>query len=102
MRDDGDSRELGLDGVGDADPDAWLWVRGVDYVGGWRAARDAADKLNSAFAAVGLSGEVRASAGTGAGGLGVVRLKVSPSGARRLAELLDLAARRVGRPRGTE
>ena len=88
MRDDDDSRELGLDGGGDADPDAWLWVRGVDYIGGWRAARDAADGLNSAFASVGLSGEVHASAGTGAGGLGVVRLTVSPDGARRLAEWL--------------
>ena len=60
--------ELGLD------PDEWLWVRGVDYLSGWRAGREQAQRLNAALAAAGIAREeLRAVAATGADGRGRVR-----------------------------
>ncbi|MEU7135233.1 hypothetical protein [Streptomyces sp. NPDC046261] len=57
------------------DPEAVVWVRGVDYLGGWREAQDAAAELSEALAAVGVntSGLV-ATAQTRVDGSGVVRL----------------------------
>ena len=76
----------------DLDPDEWLWLPGVDYVTGWQEARGAAETLNLALFAVGLErDQARATAGTGADGRGVVRLKATPYWACRLAKLLALA-----------
>ena len=76
----------------DLDPDEWLWLPGVDYVAGWQEARGAAETLNLALFAVGLErDQARAVAGTRADGQGVVRLKATPYGACRLAQLLARA-----------
>ncbi|MGW2627853.1 hypothetical protein ACWC2K_00735 [Streptomyces chattanoogensis] len=86
MRDDGD----GLMGeLNDVDPDAWVWSADVDYVSGWRMARESADRLNSALRAAGLDlSTVQAVANTDAGGRGVVRLKATLRAADQLADLL--------------
>ena len=76
----------------DLDPDAWLWLPGVDYVAGWQKARGAAGTLNLALFAVGLDvDQARATADTRADGQGVVRLKATEYGTFRLAQLLALA-----------
>jgi hypothetical protein len=92
-----DQEPVGRDGdddafdLGDADPDAWLWVRGVDCTRGWREAKNAADALNGTLRRLGVGeGEVRAVARTHADGRGVVRVHGSPEGVRRLTGLLAL------------
>lgn len=57
------------------DPDAVIWVPGVDYVRGWREAREAAAELTDVLgnAAVDLQGAT-ATAQTRTDGSGVVRL----------------------------
>ncbi|MFF3845646.1 hypothetical protein [Streptomyces sp. NPDC002328] len=70
--------------------DFGLWVPGVDYLAGWREAREAADRLNRAFLGVGLElSEARAVAATDDAGRGVVRLVGLPRAAVQLAELLE-------------
>ncbi len=71
------------------DPDAVVWVRGVDYVGGWRDARDAAEELSKALAAAGVTtdGPV-ATAQAGADGSGVVRLVWPVDTVRAVTELV--------------
>ncbi|GAA2751088.1 hypothetical protein [Kitasatospora cinereorecta] len=86
--DDGLGEEL----AGDLDPDAWVWLPGVDYAAGWREARDAAEGLNEILAACGVDRRhLRAVADTDAQGRGWVLLVGVPSGWDRLAELLWLA-----------
>ncbi|GCB48559.1 hypothetical protein [Streptomyces sp. NL15-2K] len=81
----------GLDDVAGAD--FGLWVPDVDYMAGWREARESADRLNRAFlgAGFGLS-ELRAVASTNEGGRGVVRLAGWPDAVDRLAGLLEALA----------
>ncbi|QDN87730.1 MULTISPECIES: hypothetical protein [unclassified Streptomyces] len=78
------------DGLGVAGADCGLWVPGVDYMSGWRGAREAADRLNRALLGVGLElSQVRAVASTDERGLGVVRMAGWPDVVERLAELLE-------------
>ncbi|MDH2391920.1 hypothetical protein QCN29_24700 [Streptomyces sp. HNM0663] len=84
----------GLDALG---LESVLWVPGVDYVGGWREARESADRLNRALLAAGLElSEARAVADTAVDGRGVVRLTGWPDAVDRVAGLLELAAQEQG------
>ncbi|MCF3172378.1 hypothetical protein IPZ61_03430 [Streptomyces sioyaensis] len=86
MRDDGDGLMGDLNDVG---PDTWMWSPGVDYLSGWRQAREAASRLSGVLRAAGLdSSTVRAVPNVGADGRGVVRLTVSLPAADELADLL--------------
>ncbi|WP_432156544.1 hypothetical protein [Streptomyces sp. bgisy153] len=81
------------EGLDVAGADFGLWVRGVDYMPGWRAAREAADQLN--FVILGAEfepSELRAVPATTDDGQGLVRLIGSPAAAVRLAGLLERAA----------
>lgn len=80
-----------LSGV-EFDPDALLWVRGVDYVAGWRDARGAIVELETALAAVGIETEGPGTAQTRGDGSGVVRLLWSPATVRTVAQLLRKAS----------
>ncbi|MGW2424457.1 hypothetical protein ACWC0C_35345 [Streptomyces sp. NPDC001709] len=72
-----------------AGEDFGLWVRGVDYMGGWRDAREAADEVNLAILGSGFEpSELRAVAATDDNGRGVVRLVGQPGAVIRLAGLL--------------
>ncbi|MBB5109051.1 hypothetical protein [Streptomyces spectabilis] len=80
------------DGLGIVDGDFGMWVPGVDYLAGWREAREVADRLNRAFLGAGFElSEVRCVASTDEGGRGLVRLAGSPSAVARLAGLLESA-----------
>lgn len=75
-------------------PDDVMWVRGVDYVAGWRDAADAggelADALESAgFDTAGLEWQAR----TNAEGAGSVRPVLSTEAARDVAALVRAVAR---------
>lgn len=75
------------------DPDAVVWSRGVDYLGGWREARDAAAELSDVLAAVGVDAEgASATAQTRADGSGVVRLVWSAATVRAVARLVREAS----------
>ncbi|KAB1140508.1 hypothetical protein F7R91_36035 [Streptomyces luteolifulvus] len=82
------------DGLDDAaDVGSGLWVRGVDYMAGWRVAREAADQLNFALLVAEFEpSELRAVAATNDDGHGVVRLVGLPGAAVRLAGLLERLA----------
>ena len=78
------------DGLNVMGEDFGLWVPGVDYMSGWRAAREVADHLNAALLGVGLEPqEVRAVASAGDDGCGMVRLVGLPGAMDRLAGLLE-------------
>ncbi|MFF8353092.1 hypothetical protein ACF063_06545 [Streptomyces chartreusis] len=78
------------DGLDVPNADSVLWVPGVDYIAGWREAREAADCLNRALLSVGLElSVVRAVASTTEEGRGVVRLTGWPDAVERLARLLE-------------
>lgn len=78
------------------DPEAVLWVRGVDYVAGWRDATPAAAELGDALTAVGVdTAGARLRAGAAADGSGVVRLELSAATAREVAMLARVAAARL-------
>ncbi|MEU0649335.1 hypothetical protein [Streptomyces umbrinus] len=78
------------DGLDVAGADCGLWVPGVDYVAGWRDAREAADRLNRALLGAGVElSEVRAVASTNEEGCGVVRVTGWPDAVDRLAGLLE-------------
>ncbi|WP_282702727.1 hypothetical protein [Streptomyces sp. CC219B] len=78
------------DGLDAASVDSGLWVRGVDYMAGWREARAAADRLNRALLGAGFELSVlRATASTNEDGRGVVRLAGWPGAVDRLAQLLE-------------
>ncbi|MGC0311960.1 hypothetical protein QBC98_000405 [Kitasatospora acidiphila] len=75
------------------DPEAWLWLAGVDYVSGWRVARNAAADVNALLAQCGVEpAQLRAVAATDAQGHGFVKLVGLPQGWLRLEELLQIAA----------
>ncbi|MFF2660640.1 hypothetical protein ACFVUH_25170 [Kitasatospora sp. NPDC058032] len=73
-------------------------VEGVDYEAAWLEARAAAVHLNSVLAALGLQGDdqVKAQAGWSDDGHGVVFLRGTLSGARKLGATLDRMATRDG------
>ncbi|WP_327136665.1 hypothetical protein OG585_07435 [Streptomyces sp. NBC_01340] len=78
------------DGLDVEGADCGLWVSGVDYVAGWRGAREAADRLNRALLGAGFElSRVRAVASTDERGLGVVRVAGWPDVVERLAVLLE-------------
>ncbi|MFI1431648.1 hypothetical protein [Streptomyces lydicus] len=84
-----------MDRPGDAefDPDAVLWVRGVDYMAGWRDATRAAAELSDALTAADVDETaVKLRAGTTTDGSGLVRLELSPATAREVAKLVRVAA----------
>ncbi|MFB7631719.1 hypothetical protein ACFC0M_12320 [Streptomyces sp. NPDC056149] len=75
------------------DPDALLWVRGVDYLAGWREAARVAAELGDVLAAVGVDLEgAKLQASTTADGSGVVRLELPAATAREIAKLARAAA----------
>ncbi|MEU8974705.1 hypothetical protein AB0D11_36530 [Streptomyces monashensis] len=81
------------DGLDVPGADFGLWAPGVDYMAGWRKARDAADRLNRALLGVGFElSVVRAVASTDEDGRGVVRLAGWPDAAERLAQFLETHA----------
>ncbi|WRZ28213.1 hypothetical protein OG931_10855 [Streptomyces phaeochromogenes] len=81
------------DGLDVAGADYGLWVPGVDYVAGWRDAREAADRLNRALLGAELElSDVRAVASTNEEGRGVVRIAGWPGAVERLAGLLEVLA----------
>ncbi|MFI9646137.1 hypothetical protein ACIHAA_07555 [Streptomyces sp. NPDC052040] len=78
------------DGLDVPGADAGLWVPGVDYIAGWREARETADRLNRALLGLGCElSTVRAVASTNEDGRGVVRLVGWPDALDRLAGLLE-------------
>ncbi|WP_329404499.1 hypothetical protein [Streptomyces melanogenes] len=92
---EGEGLYNGLDAV---EAEGGLWSPGVDYLAGWREAREAADRLNRVLLAAGFElSELRASATTTGDGHGVVRLAGWPTVVERLARRLELA---VGNPDG--
>ncbi|MGW3105985.1 hypothetical protein [Streptomyces sp. NPDC001100] len=81
------------DGLDVAGSDFGFWVAGVDYIAGWREAREAADRLNRALLGAGFElSAVRAVASTNEDGRGVVRLAGWPGAVNRLAGLLEALA----------
>ncbi|WP_432179647.1 hypothetical protein [Streptomyces sp. NBC_00063] len=67
-----------------------LWVSGVDYIAGWRVARDAADRLNRALLGAGFElSQVRVAASTDESGRGVVRVAGRLDAVDRLSGLLE-------------
>lgn len=81
------------DGLDVPGADSGLWVSGVDYIAGWREAREVADRLNRALLSVGFElSAVRAVASTSEGGRGVVRLTGWPDAVDRLAQVLESLA----------
>ncbi|MFF3931552.1 hypothetical protein [Streptomyces hirsutus] len=73
--------------------DHGLWVPGIDYVAGWREAREVADRLNRALLNAGFElSAVRAVASTCEDGRGLVRLTGWPDAVERLAGLLEVLA----------
>lgn len=74
---------------GELDPDGWLWVRGVDYVAGWRDATNAAADLTDALSSVGIdTTELAPRADTDADGSGILHLRLPALAAQEVARLL--------------
>lgn len=79
------------------DPDAIVWVRGVDYLAGWREATNAGAALVDALEASGVDvSEVRLHADAGPDGAGRVRLVLTARDVRQVAALMRSAASRWG------
>ncbi|MFJ2264253.1 hypothetical protein ACIOKD_39265 [Streptomyces sp. NPDC087844] len=79
------SDELDVEGA-----DCGSWVPGVDYLAGWRDAREAADRLNRALLSSSFElSDVRAVASTNGDGHSVVRVAGRPDAVERLAGLLE-------------
>jgi hypothetical protein len=77
------------------DPDGWMWARGVDYVAGWRSAKDAAAELAAAMAEAGIdTSGMTSRADTAADGSGILRLSLPADAARALAEVARAEALR--------
>ncbi|MFC8826761.1 hypothetical protein ACFT9I_15615 [Streptomyces sp. NPDC057137] len=82
----------------DLDPDAVLWVRGVNYLAGWRDASQALAELTDVLPSAGIDttgAQLRAS--TGADGSGQVRLELTPSATREIALPARVATARLRR-----
>ncbi|MGW3914482.1 hypothetical protein ACWEBX_23590 [Streptomyces sp. NPDC005070] len=78
------------DGLDIEGADCGLWVPGVDYIAGWRAARDAADRLNRALLGAGFElSQVRAVASTDESGRGVVRVAGRLDSVDRLSGFIE-------------
>ncbi|MER7704654.1 hypothetical protein ABTX81_17395 [Kitasatospora sp. NPDC097605] len=79
-------------------------VAGVDYEAAWLEARAAARHLNAVLAALGLQGDdqVKAQAGWSDDGHGVVFLRGTLSGARKLGVALDRMVTRDGAGNGDD
>ncbi|NUK48832.1 hypothetical protein HRW14_00610 [Streptomyces lunaelactis] len=76
------------------DPDDVAWVRGVDYVAGWRDAADAGGELAAALTSAGFdTTELEWQARTSADGAGGVRLVLSAAAAHDMAALVRAVAR---------
>ncbi|MFF3323191.1 hypothetical protein [Streptomyces sp. NPDC002889] len=76
------------------DPDEVVWVRGVDYVAGWRDATDAGGELADALAAAGFdTAGLEWQAKANADGSGAVRLVISAAAAHDVAALVRAVAR---------
>ncbi|NUK07192.1 hypothetical protein HRW18_04020 [Streptomyces lunaelactis] len=76
------------------DPDDVVWVRGVDYVAGWRDATDAGTELADALAAAGFDTTVLEwRARTNGDGSGAVRLVLSAAAAHDVSALMRAVAR---------
>jgi hypothetical protein len=79
---------------GELDPDGWLWVRGVDYVAGWRDATNAAADLTDALSSAGIdTAELATRADTDADGSGVLHLRLPALVAQEVARLLRATER---------
>lgn len=89
---------VGGSGAGELAPDTvGAWVRGVDYVAGWREATEAVVELTEALAAAGVAeAAVRMRAGAQEDGSGVVRLELAVSAAREVTKLARMAGVRLG------
>ncbi|MFE1765780.1 hypothetical protein ACFW81_16400 [Streptomyces angustmyceticus] len=73
------------------EPDGWLWVRGVDYVAGWRSAVDAATELKGAMDEAGIDTTgVMSTASTTTDGSGVLQLSLPVEAALALATEVEL------------
>ncbi len=89
---DGDD-DFGAELAANLDPDSWVWLPGVDYAAGWRAARRTADEVNSLLAACGVDrSQLRAIADTDAEGRALVHLEGAIDGWTSLQELLSKVA----------
>nr|WP_203660810.1 hypothetical protein [Streptomyces sp. SID14446] len=78
------------DGLDIEGADCSLWVSDVDYIAGWRTAREAADRLNRALLGVGVElSQVRAVASTDESGRGIVRMAGQLDAVDRLSGLLE-------------
>src|SRR5690349_8356988 len=87
---DGDD-DFGAELAASLDPDTWVWLPGVDYAAGWRAARHVADELNALLAACGVDRlKLHAIADTDVQGGPLVRLEGILEGWMSLKELLCL------------
>lgn len=81
-----------------ADLEAGIWVRGVDYLSGWRDARKATAELGDALSLVGVeTAALRLRAASDTDGSGMVRLELSAASAREVAMLARVTAARLGR-----
>ncbi|MFE3248451.1 hypothetical protein [Streptomyces sp. NPDC059209] len=79
----------------DLDPDAVLWVRGVNYLAGWRDASQALTELTDALTAAGINtSDAQLRANASADGSGVLRVELAPETAREIAMLARVAAAR--------
>ncbi|MFF3245776.1 hypothetical protein ACFYWY_19010 [Streptomyces sp. NPDC002870] len=76
------------------DPDDVMWVRGVDYVAGWRDAADVGAELAAALESAGFdTAGLKWRAGTNVDGAGMVRLVLSAAAAHDVAALVRAVAR---------
>ncbi|MFD8337853.1 hypothetical protein ACFV42_35080 [Streptomyces solisilvae] len=81
-----------------ADLEAGIWVRGVDYLSGWRDARKATAELGDALSLVGVeTAGLRLPAASDTDGSGMVRLELSAASAREVAMLARVTAARLDR-----
>ncbi|MGW4880086.1 hypothetical protein ACWEPI_26400 [Streptomyces sp. NPDC004262] len=81
------------DGLDVPGADFGFWTPGVDYIAGWREARESADRLNRVLLSVGFElSVVRAVASTNEDGQGIVRVAGWPGAVDRLAALLEARA----------
>ncbi|MGW5350522.1 hypothetical protein ACWERV_08385 [Streptomyces sp. NPDC004031] len=82
----------------DFDPTTMLWSPGIDYVGGWREATDAAAELLAALRDAGIdTTTITARADTSSDGTGLICLALPAAAARQLAALANAAATRTRR-----
>ncbi|GLF94308.1 hypothetical protein [Streptomyces yaizuensis] len=87
----------GVDGDEVLDPDAWVWTQGVDYLAGWRRARDAAAGLAAAMDAAGIdTSGMTATADAAPDGSGLLRLSLPAETAFSMARVIREGAVKRG------